>query len=102
MAVSHRKACERARAKWDAASSAFLTWAIANGFGMVRANELDAALAGNATGEKLLAADRAARKALDEAESAAVSAGHAWRGTFSMVHFYSPSEIRRFSRNRFK
>ena len=95
----HRKACERARRKWDAASAAFNAWAIAKGYGHVRHNELAGAIK-EAEGLALLAADVATREDLDKAEGAAVAAGHAWRGTFSSVHFYTPAEIRRFSKNR--
>lgn len=98
--ASHRQRCDRARVKWDKASTAFCTWAIANGFGNIRRNELAAAIAGNAEGERLLAVDRDTRQALDDAESKAVSAGHAWRGTFGSVTFYSPTEARRFASQR--
>lgn len=99
-AASHRTQCERARAKWDMASAVFCDWAIANGYGNIRRNELAKELEKVPVGLKLLAADNTARAALDDAESAAVSAGHAWRGTFGMVSFYSPSDIRRFSKQR--
>lgn len=102
MAASHRQLCDRARIKWDKASKMFCDWAIANGFGNVRRNELAAVIRGNAEGETLLAADRDTRQALEDAESNAVAAGHAWRGTFGSVTFYSPSEIRRFSAQRLR
>lgn len=96
----HRKKCERARAKWDKASSAFCTWAIANGFGHVLPRDMDAAIAGSPEGIKLLAADHTARDMLNDAENAAVAAGHAWRGTFGMLQFYSPSDVRRWAAQR--
>lgn len=98
--MSHRTKVERARAKWDKASNVFCTWAIANGFGSVRRNEIAEAIAGHPEGVKLFAADNAARDALDEAENAAVAAGHAWRGTFGRMQFYSPGDIRRFAAQR--
>lgn len=98
--ASHRAICERARAKWDAASKVFCDWSIANGYGNILYNELEAALAKVPHGLELLAADNAARTELDAVEGAAVNAGHAWRGTFGMVRFYSPADIRKFSRQR--
>jgi hypothetical protein len=100
MAASHRVQCERARAKWDKASTAFCDWAIANGYGHIRRNELEKTLAEVPTGLALFAADRDAHAALGEAENAAVAAGCAWRGTFGMVNFYSASESRRFAAQR--
>lgn len=97
---SHSKLCEKARAKWGAASTAFCDWAIANGYGNIRRNELEKALADVPEGLRLLAADNAARKVWDDAESAAVAAGHAWRGSFGSVQFYSPSDIRRHAAQR--
>lgn len=97
---SHRKLCEKARAKWDTASTAFCDWAIANGYGNIRRNELEKALAAEPEGLRLLAADNAAREAWTEADNAAVAAGHAWRGSFGSVQFYSPSDIRRHAAQR--
>lgn len=100
MAVSIRKQCERSRAKWDAASKAFCDWAIANGYGNIRRNELETVLANVPQGLALLVADRETRKALDTTESEAVSAGHAWRNSHGSVYFYSPAEVRRFASQR--
>jgi hypothetical protein len=100
MALSLKKQCERARANWDVASSAFCDWAIANGYGNVRRNELAKALADVPEGLALLAADNTAREAWTEADNAAVAAGHAWRGTFGSVNFYSPTDMRRHSAQR--
>lgn len=98
--ASHRALCDRARAKWDKASTAFCDWAITNGYGHIRRNELEAALEDVPAGLALLAADRDARNALDDAESAAVAASAAWRGTFGMVQFYSATDARRFAAQR--
>jgi hypothetical protein len=100
MALSLKKQCERARAKLDAASDAFNTWAIVNGHGNVRRNELEKALADAPAGLTLLAADRATGEALIEAENAAVAEGVAWRGSFGMVQFYSAADARRFAAQR--
>lgn len=100
MAVSIKKQCEQARVKWDKASAVFCDWAIANGYGNIRRNELEKALVGVPAGLSLLAADRNARAALDDAESAAVSAGVAWRGSYGSVRFYSASDARRFAAQR--
>ncbi|CCD94661.1 hypothetical protein BRAO375_3660055 [Bradyrhizobium sp. ORS 375] len=102
MGLSHRKICERARAKWDAASKTFCDWAIANGYGNVRRSDLESALANEPEGLRLLSADIQTSEALRQAESDAVSAGHAWRGTFGMVVWYSPSEVRRHTARRRK
>lgn len=98
--MSHRAKVERARAKWDKASSAFTRWAIDSGFGHVLPRDMDAAIADKPDGQKLLAADRKSRDALDEAENAAVAAGHAWRGTFGRVMFYSSADLRRWAAQR--
>lgn len=95
--ASHRKTLETLRAKRDAASSVFCTWAIANGYGQIRNNELASAIV-EPEGQKLLAVRDATQNALEGAETAAVHAGHAWRGTYGMIHFYTPAEIRKFSR----
>lgn len=100
MAASHRKQCEAARAKWDAASTAFCDWAIANGFGNVKRNELEKALADVPAGLALLAIDRTTRDAWEDAQNAAVAAGAAWRGSFGSVYFYSASDQRRFAAQR--
>lgn len=102
MALSLKKQCARARAKWDIASAAFSNWAIANGYGNIRRNELEKALADVPIGLELLAADRDAHAVWDEAESAAVAAGVAWRGQFGAVNFYSASDNRRFAAQRRK
>lgn len=102
MGLSHRKVCERARTKWDAASKAFCDWAIANGYGNVRRSDLATALANEPEGLRLLSADNQTSAALRQAEDDAVSAGHAWRGTFGMIVWYSPSEVRRFAASRRK
>jgi hypothetical protein len=100
MALSPKKQCERARAKWDIASTTFNDWAIANGYGNVVRSELEKALVDVPAGLTLLAADNAAREAWTEADSAAVAAGHAWRGSFGSVNFYSASDVRRFAAQR--
>jgi hypothetical protein len=102
MALSLKKQCERARANWDATSTAFNNWAIANGFGNVRRNEMEKTLVDVPAGLTLLVADNAARAAWTEADNAAVAAGHAWRGTFGSVNFYSTSDMRRFAAQRRK
>lgn len=100
MAISIKKQCEHARAKWDTASAVFCDWAIANGYGNIRRNELEKALADVPVGLSLLAADRDTRQTLDDAESAAVAAGIAWRGSYGSVQFYSASDARRFAAQR--
>ncbi len=102
MGLSHRKLCEHAREKWDAASKALCDWAIANGYGNVRRSDLETALANEPEGLRLLSADTQTSAALRKAEDDAVSAGHAWRGTFGMIFWYSPSEVRRFAASQRK
>lgn len=97
--MSHRKQVETLRTRRDTASSVFCTWAIANGYGQVRNNELESAVV-EPEGQKLLAARNATQAALVGAEDAAVHAGHAWRGSYGMVNFYSPADMRKFSRQR--
>lgn len=100
MPLSLKKQCERARARWDIASGAFCDWAIANGYGNIRRNELAAAISDVPAGVALLAADNDARSALDDVESAAVAGGVAWRGSYGSVNFYSASDARRFAAQR--
>lgn len=97
--MSHRKRIERARAKRDAASSAFTTWAIENGFGHVRLIDMPPAIAGHPEGVKLWAAAGAARDALHAAEAAAVEAGAAWRDERGHVQLYSQEQMRRWKRH---
>lgn len=89
MAISHRKRVERARAQHDAASSTFTTWAIANGFGHVRHNDLEAAIAGHPEGVKLWALCRAAYVTKNATETDAVRDGAAWRDEQGRAQLYS-------------
>lgn len=100
MALSLKKQCERARARWDATSTAFNDWAIANDFGNIRRSEMEKVIASMPEGVALFVADNAAREAWTEADNVAVAAGHAWRGTFGSVNFYSSADIRRHSAQR--
>lgn len=100
MALSLQKQCERARAKWDATSTVFNSWAIASGFGNVRRSEMAKVVADLPEGAALLAADNAARAALEDTERAAVAAACAWRGPFGSVSFYSAADQRRFAAQR--
>jgi hypothetical protein len=97
-----RKTVERASNTYRKASSALTDWCIANGFGNVRFNDLAAALADNMQGLGLYGADRTAAIALDQAESAAVQAGKAWRDDRGHVQLYSTSDLRKFASRKRK
>lgn len=96
---NHRQIVERSRARHDVARSKFTTWAIENGFGHVRNNDMPKALEGNAVGLDLLATERAAWNAKHDAENNAVSAGYAWRDTFGHAQLYTTQQLRGFKRS---
>ena len=85
--VSVRKTYDQIRKAADKASSEFTSWVIDHGYGLVRFNDLAAAIK-EPEGLSLFDASNRALAALRLIEQAAVSEGHAWRGTFGLLFWY--------------
>lgn len=93
-----KRAVERTDKAWRKARSAVLDYAIAQGHGHTKYNELGGLFIAL---DNLLALELATRTAHTQAESAAVQWGYAWRGgTFNSFEWYGRSDLQRFAAQR--
>lgn len=81
--AKHERLLADARAKWDIHSSALTTWAIANGHGQVRWNDLLPIARREAP--VLVEAEEKASRNLASAEDAAITAWTHYRGTYGLL-----------------